>query len=402
MEGSGEFLLQLTDALSRRSQWLERDQIPRLRETVQRYQNLFESLMGMLIRKGLLREDPYNYEQAMTDIMVPSDAPLTDFENADETSYRLAAFRRQLKFITTELEYGLSSLKLSRLKKLSALLSYVNWAELSDTSSSPTTRSFARAFMKVLLGADAMAAQIVKEQENQIERAFNECKSIIADIVSYHRESWKAELRRAVLPRLPIEPSGAQGKREEILRAMRKVYAKEMDGRPWYPALAQELVAEEVESDAESRKERLLASLAIPEPKPLVEKNVEREGKQILMEAVRILARPHEELVTAVESLTETERLLQTREGGLGQKLRRLFGRAPKEKADSHTYEIQFSEPALGTTKTEKVGFLQFAEESRKKATLLAAIAGRDRPGLQAAGGHVGIFPCRVRGQAAQ
>ena len=43
------------------------------------------------------------------------------------------------------------------------------------------------------------------------------------------------------------------------------------------------------------------------------------------MEAVRT-SRPYEELVTAVESLSETERLFQVRDGGLGNALRRLFG----------------------------------------------------------------------------
>lgn len=378
MEGSGEFLQQLTEALSARSRWLEGTQIPRLKELLLTYQSMFESIMSMLIKKGLLREDPYHYEQDPTDITVPSDAPLADFENADETSYRLAAFRRQLKFVT-ELDLNLGGLKLARLKKLSALLSYVNWTELGESSSSPTTRAFARAFMKVVLGGDGMAAQILKDHEGQIARAFRESRGVIADIASYHRESWKAELRRAVLPFVSLEPA-AQGRREEILRAMRKVSGKEMQGLPWYPALAQELVAEEVESDSASRKGRLLASLAIPEPVP-VQKTVEqREGKPILMEAVRILARPHEELITAVESLSETERLFQGRGGGLGNALRRLFGLSPKQNTDTHTYEIQFSEPVTGATRAEKVSFPQFAEEARKKATLLAAIAAGSGP----------------------
>ncbi len=76
MEGSGDFLQQLTDALSQRGQWLEGTQLPRLREAVQSYQTLFESIMAMLIKKGLLREDPYNYEQPQNDIVVPSDSPL--------------------------------------------------------------------------------------------------------------------------------------------------------------------------------------------------------------------------------------------------------------------------------------------------------------------------------------
>jgi len=379
MEGSGVFLQQLTDALSQRGQWLEGTQLPRLKEGIQNYQTLFEGIMAVLIRKGLLREDPYNYEQPQSDIMVPSDGPLPDFENADETSYRLAAFRRQLKYVLADVGFNLSALPLSRLKKLSALLSFVNWSELTDSSSSPVTRSFARAITKTLLGGDAMSAQIVKEQETKIVEVFQQCRSIIADLVSYHRESWKADLRRAVLPLVALEP-GAHAKMEESLRAMRKVYGKEMAGRPWYPALAQELLGEEIESDAEARKARLLASLAVPEATPAPRPVVERDGKSILMEAVRILSRPHEELVTAVESLTETERLFQAHEGGFVNTLRRLFGLAERKKTDSHTYEITFTEPAVGTTRAEKLSFPVFAGEARKKATLLATIASGKGP----------------------
>jgi hypothetical protein len=379
MEGSAVFRQQLTDALSRRGQWLEGTQLKRLKDAIQSYQTLFEGIMGMLIKKGLLREDPYNYEQTQTDIIVPSDAPLPDFENADETSYRLAAFRRQLKYVLGEVHFTLSELKLSKLKKLSALLSYVNWTELGEKSGSPVTRSFSRAFMKVLLGGDAMSAQILKDQEMQIEQAFQDCRAVIADLVAYHRESWKAEIRRLVLPQLSLEP-GPPSKREEAVRALRKVFGKVMEGKPWYPALAQELIAEEMESDAEAHRARLLESLAIPEPLPTPKTTVQREGRTILMEAVRILSRPHEELITAVESLSETERLLQTHEGGIGKTLRRLLGMSPRTRSDSHTYEITFTEPAVGTKKSEKVSFPEFAQDTRKKATLLAAIAAGTGP----------------------
>ncbi len=400
MEGSAAFLQQLTDALSRRGQWLEGTQIPRLREAIQSYQTLFESIMGMLIRKGLLREDPYNYEQTQTDIVVPSDAPLPDFENADETSYRLAAFRRQLKFVL-ESVFTLGELKLGRLKKLAALVSYINWGELAETSGSPVTRSFARAFMKILLGPDAMSAQILKDQEMQIERAFQDCRSIIADVVTYHRESWKAELRRVALPHLSLEP-GASGKKDETVRLMRKIFSKEMEGRPWYPALAQELFAEETESDAESRKARLLASLSIPEAQPAQKSEVRREGKPILMEAVRILSRPYEELVTAIESLSETERLLLPREGGFGQTLRRLFGMGARAKTDSHTYEITFTEPARRHHQGGEAELPAVRAGSPQEGYSSGRHFRGDRSCVQAAGRDVGDLPCRVSGQATE
>ncbi len=380
MEESGAFLPQLTDALAKRGKWLEGTQLPRLREAFQKYQTQFESAVTMLIRKGLLREDPYNYEQSITEITVPADDPLPEFENTDETSYRLAAFRRQLKYVAADQEFSLGALKLARLKKLSALLSYINWLELGETSGSPTTRAFARVFMKVLLGPDAMTAQILKDQETQIVRSFNEGRSIIADLVAWHRESWKAEVRRELLPRFLSELAQGAGRREEVLRALRKAFAKEMEDLPWYPALAQEIIAEETEIDGASRKEKLLASLAALPEAPPAEKGPERNGKPILLEAVRILSRPHEELITAVESLSETERLLLSPRRGLRQMLRRLFGLAPREKPDAHIYEIQYTEPAAGTTRTEKVSFPRFSEEARRKATLLAAIAAGTGP----------------------
>jgi hypothetical protein len=375
MEGSGDFLQQLTEALEKRSRWLQSTEMPRLRDTFTTYTTLFESIMGILIRKGLLREDPYNYDQATSDIAVPSDKPLPEFENTDEVSYRLAGFRRQLKFLTTEQEFSLSALKLGKLKKISALFTYINWQEFGDGSSSATTRVFARIFMKVRMGTDSMTAQILKDAETQIEKLFHEGRSLIAEVVSYHREAWKAELRRTALPRIGLEPGASPLRREEAVRALRKAFGQEPDGRPWYPALAHEVIAEELESDAAARREALLASLAIPDLPVLKKETAPVEGRTVLLEALRILCRPHEELVTAVESLVETERLLQAKESGLGSALRRLFGRAPRDRADAHIYKIQYMEPAIAVNKTESVNFPQFADEARKKATLLAAIA---------------------------
>jgi len=294
MEGSGDFLQQLTEALEKRSRWLQSTEMPRLRETLATYTTLFESIMGILIRKGLLREDPYNYDQATSDIAVPSDKPLPEFENTDEVSYRLAGFRRQLKFLTTEQEFSLSALKLGKLKKISALFTYINWQEFGDGSSSATTRVFARIFMKVRMGTDSMTAQILKDAETQIEKLFHEGRSLIAEVVSYHREAWKAELRRTALPRIGLEPGASPLRREEAVRALRKAFGQEPDGRPWYPALAHEVIAEELESDAAARRESLLASLAIPDLPVLKKETVPVEGRTVLLESLRILCRPHE------------------------------------------------------------------------------------------------------------
>ena len=399
MEGSAEFLQQLTEALEKRGRWLQGTQIPGLKAALQSYQSLFESIMGMLIRKGLLREDPYNYEQSIKDITVPSDEPLPEFENTDETSYRLAEFRRQLKFVVTEADFSLSSLSLARLKKISALYSYVNWSELADNSTSPITRSFGRAFMKILLGADAMAAQILKDQETQIVKVFHDVRSLVADLVGFHRESWKAEVRRTILPRLMLAPG--QGKKEETFRAIRTAFQKEGGGRPWYPALAQEIIAEELESDAAHRKEKLLASLAIPAPDAGEDKK-EADARPLLMEAVRILSRPHEELVTAVESLSESERLLKGREGGI-----RPDHQAPLPAKRAGEGGLPYLRDTIrgagtGDDADGEGGFPELRGRGAEKGHPPGVHCGRFRSRVQTAGGDEGDDPCGLCGQADQ
>ncbi|MGA2640166.1 MAG: hypothetical protein ABSG21_04560 [Spirochaetia bacterium] len=114
MKVSSPYREHLDAAIETRRQWLEAEQIPLLREALATFESLFEGAMGMLIRKGLLREDPYNYEQTFSDIKIPKDDALPEFENSDEVSYRLAAYRRQLKYVSTEYPLDLATINLAR------------------------------------------------------------------------------------------------------------------------------------------------------------------------------------------------------------------------------------------------------------------------------------------------
>jgi hypothetical protein len=379
MEGSDTFLAKLGPVLEKRAKWLETVQIPALREALNSYQALFEGAAAMLIRKGLLREDPYNYEQVFTEITLPSDAPLPDFESSDELSYRLAGFRRQLKFVSTELPLDLQRLTLARLKKLTALVSYINWLEFGEGSKSPTTRGFARAFMKVRMGSDTMASQILKDCEVQIVKTTHQLRGMAAELIAFHRESWKADLRRKVLQQVPLGTPEARVHKEEALRAIRKGFGQWMAGKPWYPALTEEVLEEELAEDGAARKDKILANLTIAEPEQ-VQTTEAPDGRTILMDALRILCRPHEELATALAILEENERVLLEAHTQGGGWLRRLLGGRGGPQAATHSYKVQFTEPGAATPKTEALDFTRFQVDVRKKASLFAAVASGTGP----------------------
>jgi hypothetical protein len=382
MEEAALYQQQLDAAVETRREWLEAAQIPRLREAIGSFDALFEGAMGMLIRKGLLREDPYNYEQAFTDITIPKDDPLPDFENSDEVSYRLSAFRRQLKYVSAEYPLDLRTIGLARLKKLSSLILYINWLELGESSRSPTTKAFARAFMKVRMGGDSMASQILKDSELQIIKTTHQIRGILADLISWSRESWKAEVRRVVLPALPAAAGEGRAHREEMLRALRRGFANRMSGKPWYPSLAEELVDEEIAEDAPDRRAKVLASLAVAAPaQPRVVEPA--DGISILLDSVRLLSRPNEELASAITVLEENERLLGEPHGSGGGWLKRLLGSGPARKPESRVYKVQYADPGVPTPKSETIDFSQFGAEVLKKSSLLASLSGGSGPAFK-------------------
>jgi hypothetical protein len=370
MEGSADFLDRLTAALAVRSQWLETALIPRLKDVLTAYDAQFEGVVGLIIRKGLLREDPYNYDQAFTDIVIPKDDMLPEFENSDELSFRLTAFRRQLKFAITEYPLDLSSLALARLKKLSALLFYVNWLDFGEGSKSPTTKAFARTFMKVRMGSDTMASQILKDSEMQIMKTLKEVRGILADLISYDREAWKCELRHSVLSGISF---GEGARRDDVLKAIRRGFAQAMSAKPWYPALEEEVADEELSADGEARKQKILSGLALPEP-ARAESAPERNGREFLLDAIRIISRPHEEIATALAVLEENEKLLGAprQSGGW---LKRLFGGGGGPKEADRTYKVEYSEPGSPSVKVESIDFASFVAEAGKKASMLGSLA---------------------------
>ena len=380
MEGSGEFLPRLVETIAKRGAWIEAREIPRLRDSLRSFHSLFESIVGMFIRKGLLREDPYNYDQAVTELAVPRDDPLPEIENIEELSDRLAAYRRQLEFLATGCGLTLASLDLAQLKKVSGLISYVNWADFSEGSRSPMTRAFARILMKVRMGADTMAAGIIKDSQTQIEKAAAAVRTLVAEIVAFHRESWKAEVRRAVFPRIPPSALAGRARREETLRSIRKVFLEAMPGRPYFPELIEEILAEDSAEDGGARREKVLEALTAT-AQPAQAPAQAPQNKPILLEAARILSRASSELAAALETLVENERALEDRHLGFGEKIRRWLLRGIGQKEQVQQYEVEYYETAAPSAlqapspKLERVAFPTFVAETRKAAALLASLA---------------------------
>jgi hypothetical protein len=377
MEGSQVFLARLEEAVERRRVFLDADRLPSLKEAFHALQTHLESLFNMLIKKGLLREDPYKYDQKVADLALPEDTAFTESEQNDELSYRLSAYRSQLDHLNSYSQFSVSSLDLAQLKKLSLMLGYIQWKSLTDTSKSPTTRALAERMIKVRTGADTMASGIVKDAVLQIDKVMNHINLVLGELASLHREAYKCELRAKVMPDAQIDAHAA-AKKDDALRSIKRTFSRALPGRLYYPELVDEIIEEDFGEDAEERRAKLFDSLSVVEQRKEGDRKPEKISyKEILLEAVHILAHTAFDISSAIDTLADNHMVLTGRRLTMGERLRRLVTRGLRRKEEEYAYQIEYTEGTDPALKTEKVSFLPFIEAGRKKAGFLNSLANR-------------------------
>jgi hypothetical protein len=378
MEDAGLFLKRLEEAVEKRREYLDTQRLPQIKEAFHSFEILFESILNMLINKGLLREDPYKYDQRISEISVPSDEPFLDSEKRDEVSYRLSIFRNQIDYLNSSYQFSLSFLDMPRLKRISALLGYISWKSLSDMAKSPTNRALAQYLGKIRMGTDSMAAGIIKDTLVQLEKVLRQITSVLAEAISFHRESFKCEVRARVLPTLGLDAASVGSRRDEALHALKRGFSQTMPGRPYYPELVEEILVEDFAPDVQSRRDALLERLAVREKKKEeVKTREEIPNKEVLLEAVRILSRVGPDLSSTLQVLLENHMLMSGRRMGLGERIRRWLARSVSRREEELLYEVEYFEGADPSPKMEKINFFPFTEGVRKKAALLSSLAGK-------------------------
>jgi hypothetical protein len=374
MEGSAEFLKRLETALEARASRLH-ERVPRLQEAVKTYQQHFQGLFDLFLRKGLVREDPYNYGQKPGEIGAPSDEPFPDADKRDEVSFRLETLRKHLETVATAWKLDAAGLDLARLKRLSAVVRYLPWASLSEQSPSPTGKVVAQFINGIRLGTDRVHAVVARDTVNRLAETQRELAILLSEFASFQRERWKADLRAKALPKVPLDRARPEAKREEALRALRHAVGETMTGSPFYPELAGEVLDEELSPRAEELRSALLETLTRVEeraPAPLPSREPPRPDRNALLDAVRLIARAEAEMQSALATLTINAERLAGPTHGFAAVLHRLMAALAGRRTKDRTVDVEYLDP--DGTRRETVALVPFLESVKRKVELMASL----------------------------
>jgi len=376
---SPDFFPRLEEAIALRATWLETTRIPMLKDLLGTYRSLFENIAGTLIKKGLLREDPYDYEGKLSEIVVPPDSALLETDNTVEVSRRIVAYRRQFDFLVDGSAFTLAAMDLPALKRISSLLSYLDWEGFGEASHSPTTRALARLMTKVRLSMDALSSRVLHESQTQIEKLSRDIRDRVAELEAWHREAWKAEVRANVLPRVLGSRTRTGEERTAKALAMRKAFEQVLPEGTWHPHLVQEILGEDQSPGSAERMEKLLTSLAVPQPATSKPEDVSRRRAELL-NAVRNVGTAAEEIGECEMVLVENEHGVENRQLGFLQRVRRWFQKS-LGRLDDRFYDIEYRQSPISEVKTETIDFLRLVSEMHELRAVFAEITEASSPG---------------------
>jgi hypothetical protein len=372
MEENGDWLSRLEEAAQAKAEFLEEHELPRLKKQFSLYQTYFDNIYGMLVRKSLVQENPYNYEEKITEVNAPSRDEIHEADKKDQMRVRLSAFRNQLEHLNNSYQFSLDFLDLSRIKRIVDLVNYIPWGNLTGSQGHSVSVILADFFRRISMSGDSMTAKVLRDTVNQATHTMHFILTVLKDLTNYQRERYKIHFRRAVLPQLKLQGTSP----EDVVKAARLLFQRAVPGGVFYPELVREILAEETSTQGDQLKEDVINKLQVVKDEPRKPQTVSH--KALLLQSIRLLASSGFQLQDVISKLQDNHEAMMTRRVGLVQRISRWLRKAFGKGKFDQIYEIEFVDNRSSTRTVEKIEFAQLMTELQSKAKLFSALSKDD------------------------
>ncbi|MDA3941514.1 MAG: hypothetical protein PF693_19780, partial [Spirochaetia bacterium] len=179
MEDKNNFLIELESILEQHRESLENKELISLKETIRLYTSAFEGIYNLILKKGLIAEDPYKYDQKISEITSPSNDSVLDSEKNNVLSQRLSLYDSQLDFLNNFYQFNTEFITMPRIKRMIFLIKWIKWEKLSEASIEINTKMLAEVTGKITQGIDTMSTSLINDS---LKRLCEYSKKIISNL----------------------------------------------------------------------------------------------------------------------------------------------------------------------------------------------------------------------------
>jgi hypothetical protein len=368
MAEEGDYLSTLDAALKERAEWLEKSELPKLKEELRMYHTGFASIYNLYLKKGLIHEDPYKQEAKIAELEVPNATGFSDMEKMEQLTQRLSNYDNQLDFLVNFYPFNPDYLNLDRIKRILGLVRYIDWVNLSPDSQNPMTRAVAEMTNQIKIGAEPLTMSVISESLVHLTKTNTPIMGYLKVLSDYRRELYKFELR---------DVTGGMSKSDAANAAqIKKAFLQAKSGVPFYPDLAEEVIKEDTTSDGPKLKEDVLKRLRVADNKPKVAK-VQVSFKSILIEGIQTLGGTAQTFTDIAAKLDDNETIMEAKKKSFIQKLKKLMQQMLNKEPEPVIYDVEYMDPVKAIKVRERINFSAFRGDLDRKIRTLAPMAAR-------------------------
>lgn len=377
MEDCTAYTNRIETALKSKTDNLDMEGLKKLKDDFKLFQLSFQSIFNVLLKKGLISEDPYKYEMKISEVETPSESPFAESEKNEKISIRLSQYESYLDFLNNYYQFSVEFLTLGRIKRLIALTKYFNFTEFSENSTHINTKYFAEIVQLVKKGSDSISIGIINEGLFQLDKTSRKIFQILKELTFVHKEQYKMELRTLIVNGMQLRNEQVYAHQEDIIKKIRQKFAELAGDRPFYPDLAAEILKEDYSSQGEKLRDDVIKRLEVAKDKEK-DKTVVSNYKNILIDGSRIIIGVGLQLEDAVRKLMENQNILESMDTSFLAKVKRALKEMFGRKNEAIIHEVDYIDPVSATRKNESINFSEFCSDAGKKAQNLAAMVSRN------------------------
>lgn len=376
MDTPDNFMDELNTKLQQYAQECEKTYLTALKADFRSFSSIFASFMNILKKTGLIADDPYQYEEKISDVKPVSQDNFLEGQKQTVMSIRLHNFENQLQFLNDFYQFSLDFMHLARMKNLSQFTRFIRWENFSETNADINTKALAEITGRIRKGDDSISIGLLNDMLNQLSTYQNKILEGLKKISFYKREEYKNMIRTTFWEALNLSSEEVNGNLDNVHRKIKKEFAAHIKGQPYIPELIKELLDEDFGASSYTLKQELLSKLSVTQA--VKEKPKQKvDYRANLMEAIRTLCSMNIPLEAALKKLRENTLVLEDTQLSMGERFQRWMRKLMGIKARPKFYTVELFDPVTSATRNEELDFEKFHDELYGRIRVMVNLANR-------------------------
>lgn len=355
----------LQQVLASRKEWMEKEEMGRLKEELRNFHSSYASLYNIYLKKKLINEDPYKQETKITELEIPDSTSFNEAKRVEQLSIRLSNYDNQLDFLVNFYQLGMDFLNLDRIKRIVGLVRYIDWVSLSPDNQGIMTKAVAEISISSKAGVDSLTLSIIGESLSRLSKTTAAAMGILKNLSIYYREYYKLEIRQKITQGMSAS--------EATLESIKKKMPSAMPGSPFYKELVEEVIKEDYSKEGQDLRDMVLNTIKVPTVKQKAVK-APVNFKNILLDGIQVIGGASSSLTEIITKFDENQTIMESYKKTLMQMIKELIRQITNAEPEEVIYTVEYLDQTKGTAVKEKVNFFQLRDELEKKIRFLASL----------------------------